>query len=186
MNQVYLNCAYSNNITDIARDLLWLPPTRTCYPTQNIHTENEKVYLQCWICSKWDVWCLYTFWFVSSACTCICTFQSIDQHEQRCTAGHQQAVWYKVILHHVYQKKSLKINLNISERTCGYQNCFATFNVLFLTWKLSTLPNLYWTWESTTSFVSRRISRQRWKAFPNLDFFLSFVVRVLTGFRLKL
>ena len=45
---------------------------------------------------------------------------------------------------------------------------------------------LYCTWLSTTSLVRRRISRHRWNAFPNRDFLRSLVVRVLTGFRLKL
>ena len=53
-------------------------------------------------------------------------------------------------------------------------------------WKASMLPSRNWTLLSTTSFVSRRISRQRWKALPNLDFLRSFVVSVLTGLRLKL
>lgn len=36
------------------------------------------------------------------------------------------------------------------------------------------------------SFVRRRISRHRWKAFPNRDFFRSLVVSVLTGFKFML
>ena len=33
-----------------------------------------------------------------------------------------------------------------------------------------------WMWESTTSLVRRKISRVRWKAFPNRDFFRSCVL----------
>lgn len=43
------------------------------------------------------------------------------------------------------------------------------------TWNASTFPSLYWTWLSTTSLVSRRTSRHRWKAFPKRDFFLSWI-----------
>lgn len=43
------------------------------------------------------------------------------------------------------------------------------------------LPRRYWTWLSTMSFVKRRISRHKWKAFPNRDFLRSLVVNVCTS-----
>ena len=59
-----------------------------------------------------------------------------------------------------------------------------TQHILYYTWKASTLPRQYCMWE-LTSFVKQSISQHNWKALPNLDFFLSFVVSVLTGFRLN-
>ena len=52
--------------------------------------------------------------------------------------------------------------------------------------RCSLQPDLNCTLASTTSLVSRRISRHRWKAFPKRDFLRSLVVSVLTGFKLKL
>jgi hypothetical protein len=56
----------------------------------------------------------------------------------------------------------------VSWPTCAKMYCSPSAS-----WKASTLPNRYCTCESTMSFMSLRISRQRWKALPNLDFLRS-------------
>ena len=53
-------------------------------------------------------------------------------------------------------------------------------------WYASMLPRRNCTLQSTIIFVRRRISRVRWNALPKRDFFRSFVVSTLIGFRLKL
>ena len=64
--------------------------------------------------------------------------------------------------------------------------CEKTYCRPSASWNASTFPRRYCTLLSTTSFVSRRISRHRWNALPNRLFLRSLVVSVFTGFRLKL
>ena len=75
----------------------------------------------------------------------------------------------------------LYLYMPVSMPTCETAYCTASAS-----WYASALLSLYWTWRSTIILVILMISLNRWKACPNLECFLSLVVRVFTGFRLKL
>lgn len=92
--------------------------SKKCWSVWNNHVamffilNKSKSNLRYWNDSRSSVSNPCTFLFVSSACTCNGTFQSIVQHEQKYTANHQQVEMHQHYSNDIEHESQWSIWLN--------------------------------------------------------------------------